>query len=74
MVLKVSPDVADVMATEPLTLEHVGWVTLSVGADGDPGCAPIVPVAAGEIHPAAFLALMLYAAPAAMVNGAVYAE
>ena len=58
------------MATEPLTLAHVGWVTLSVGAEGTPGCVSIVPVAAWETHPAVFLAVIEYAAPAATVYGA----
>ena len=53
---------------------HVGWVTLRVGADGALGCVPIEPVAAWDTHSEAFLAVMLYAAPAATINGAVYAE
>ena len=50
--LKVNPDVVEVIAIEPLAEEQVGCVTVTVGADGTANGAA-VPLPVGLVHPLA---------------------
>ena len=44
----------------PVATVHVGWVTVTVGAAGDPGTASITTSAdEGEVHPAALVTVKL---------------
>ena len=72
-VLKVRPVVPEVIATEPFAFEQVGWVSLTVGADGVIGCALITAFSeAAEVHPSALVTVKVYVLLAARpLNSAV---
>ena len=55
-----NPVKVDVTVIVPVAVAHVGWVTLTVGADGVAGCAFTVAAVGADIHPAAFFAVTLY--------------
>jgi len=57
--LNVNPVNEEVTVTVAVAKAQVGCVTLTVGTVGVAGCTLILPVAAVEIQPLAFLAVML---------------
>jgi hypothetical protein len=61
LILYVNPvPIGEVTVIVPVATAHVGCVTLTDGATGVAGCAFTTAEVAGDVHPAAFLAVTLY--------------